>query len=96
MADSADPANRPNFTHEQLVAFFGRAVEKLVAAGVPPDLLVSALKQAATDAEILHSKSQRKLDVAAQRLQAVAEAGLREEGGYAGPDRRGPGRPWAK
>src|SRR3954447_3512335 len=99
MADTADPGARSmaDISTEHLVEFFDRQVEKLVEAGVPPDRLAHALKVAVVRAENLYAPVLRpadKVSAALDRLRAAAEANL-PDSGYAGPERRRPGRPWS-
>jgi hypothetical protein len=100
-----------DLTVEALVAVWGGFVQKLVDQGVPAGRVAESLWIAGSRAETLHaSDPMKKLAAAAERLRLHAEAELRgeegapsadeptpiEEGGYTGPERRGPGRPWQR
>jgi hypothetical protein len=95
MADSADPAapRVGEISVEHLIGFFESAVVKLTDAGVPPENLVDALRVALDCAENLLAPPD-KLTAVLERLRAVTEASPESE--YAGPERRGPGRPWQR
>jgi hypothetical protein len=95
MADTADPAGQRanDISVEHLIEFFESAVVKLTDAGVPPENLVDALRVALDCAENLLAPPD-KLAAVLERLRAVT--GESSEGEYAGPERRGPGRPWRR
>jgi hypothetical protein len=97
-----------DLTVEALIDVWDGVVRKLVEKGVPAGRIAESLWIAGSRAEALHaSDPMTKLAAAAERLRLQAEAGLRgeepaeepalvEEGGYTGPERRGPGRPWQR
>ncbi len=95
MADTADPAApRPSgIALEQLIEFFESAVVKLTDAGVPAENIVDALRVALARAENLLAPPD-KLTAVLERLRAAT--GESPKGEYAGPERRGPGRPWQR
>ncbi len=95
MADTADPAaaRASEISVEHLIEFFESAVVKLTDAGVPAENLVDALRVALARAENLLAPPD-KLTAVLERLRAATGASL--EGEYAGPERRGPGRPWER
>ncbi len=95
MADTADPAGQRanDISVEHLIEFFESAVVKLTDAGVPPENLVVALRAALARAENLFAPPDN-LTAVLERLRAAT--GESPEGEYAGPERRGPGRPWQR
>ena len=95
MADTADPAapRTSEISVEHLIEFFESAVVKLADAGVPAEDLVAALKVALARAENLLAPPD-KLTAVLERIRAATSAIPERE--YAGPERRGPGRPWQR
>jgi hypothetical protein len=83
----------PEVTVDVLIRLWDGYVQKLVDAGVGANLIAESLWAAGSRAESLHATGSalEKLDAAAERLENVTG----ETGGYSGPERRGPERPWS-
>ena len=83
MADAADPANRADERQSDFVRPSDFTTEHLIEFF---DEVAGKLVRAGVPSERL---------VDALKLVAIRTEILRRERGYAGPERRGPGRPWA-
>src|SRR4051812_32918021 len=98
MADTADPEGRGDISIEHLIEHFDLQVEKLVEAGVPPERIADALKVSAVRTGNLYVPIGT-INAAAERLKRVADGKIAKteerSAPHAGPERRGPGRPWS-
>ena len=81
---------------QHVIDVLDQLTARLVGEGLGPDRVADAYKVAAVRAETLHRSQTDPVSAAAERVRAVAEAGLRRDAGYGGPERRGAGRPWSK
>ena len=83
----------PEVTVDVLIRLWDGYVQKLLGAGVAANLVAESLWAAGSRAEFLHATGSalEKLEAAAERLEYLTG----EDGGYSGPERRGPGRPWS-
>src|SRR5215218_57156 len=84
----------PEVTVDVLIRLWDGYVQKLLGAGVPASLVAESLWAAGSRAESLHATGSalEKLEAAAERLENVTG----DDGGYLGPERRGPARPWSE
>ena len=96
MADTVDPGRPRHLSLQEVIDVLDQLTERLIGDGVEPERVADAYKIAAFRAETLHRPRAHPVSAAAERVRTVAEAGLRKDAGYSGPERRRPGRPWSK